>query len=98
MVLPFAYGMIVELYLSYKTCSFSKTNLVEISEWLLKLYGKFEINDSDFTQLLEFMTHDKKNEDGIINFTLISEIGKFEINQTSSKDLIIEALQFYKQL
>jgi 3-dehydroquinate synthase len=42
------------------------------------------------------MTHDKKNEGKRINFTLIPEIGKVEINVDCPKELIIEALLYYK--
>jgi 3-dehydroquinate synthase len=44
------------------------------------------------------MTKDKKNEAGRINFTLIPEIGKVEINIDCSKELIIEALDYYSSL
>jgi 3-dehydroquinate synthase len=44
------------------------------------------------------MTHDKKNEAGRINFTLLSEIGKIEINQNCDSDLISKALVYYANL
>jgi 3-dehydroquinate synthase len=93
-----AYGMIAELYLSVKKCNFPLLDFKELTNWLLKLYGKFEISENDFVQLLELMTHDKKNEEGRINFTLLSETGKIEINQNCDKALIIEALNYYKDL
>jgi 3-dehydroquinate synthase len=43
------------------------------------------------------MTHDKKNTSGIINFTLLSDVGKIEINQTASKEEIYEALDFFRE-
>lgn len=93
-----AYGMIVELFLSVKKCSFPTTDFDELTNWLLKLYGKFEISETDFDALLELMTHDKKNEAGKINFTLLSSVGKIEINQNCEKELIVEALNYYKDL
>ena len=93
-----AYGMIAELFLSVKKCSFPLTDFEELTNWLLKLYGKFEISENDFAALLELMTHDKKNEEGRINFTLLSETGKIEINQNCEKAFIIEALNYYKDL
>jgi len=65
---------------------------------LLEIYGKFEIEESDFEYLYQLMTHDKKNESGRINFTLLPEIGSIEINQNCSKDLIFKALKYYKEL
>jgi 3-dehydroquinate synthase len=43
------------------------------------------------------MTHDKKNESGRINFTLLPEIGKIAINQNCEKKSIFEALTYYKE-
>jgi 3-dehydroquinate synthase len=92
------YGMIAELYLSVKKCGFPEDELIQISSWLLGKYGKFEIRESDFEALFQLMTHDKKNEGSRINFTLIPEIGRAEINQDCSKDLIFEALEYYRNL
>ncbi|MGQ8336421.1 3-dehydroquinate synthase [Sunxiuqinia sp. A32] len=92
------YGMIVELFLSAKMCGLAQTELASISKWLLDVYGKFEIQTADYDALYELMTHDKKNEGSRINFTLIPEIGRVEINQDCSKELIVEALDFYRSL
>lgn len=92
------YGMIAELYLSAKKCGFDKSKLQSIATWLLKRYGKFEIEKGDYEKLYELMTHDKKNEGNRINFTLISEIGQVEINQNCSKELVFKALDYYKNL
>lgn len=90
------YGMIAELYLSAKQCGLRIDKLNSISSWMIDKYGKFEILESDFEALYQLMTHDKKNEGKRINFTLIPEIGKVEINVDCPKELIIEALEFYK--
>lgn len=92
------YGMIVELYLSNKVCGLTDSKLEDISKWLLKTYGKFEIEQANYEALYELMTHDKKNEGSRINFTLIPEIGKVEINQDCPKELIFEALNYYCSL
>ncbi len=93
-----AYGMIAELYLSFKKCNFPRSDFQNLTNWLLKLYGKFHISENDFDSLFELMTHDKKNEAGRINFTLLSEIGKIEINQNCERDLIYESLVNYVNL
>lgn len=93
-----ALGMIAELFLSVNKCGFPVSDFNKITNWLLKIYGKFQITTSDFNQLYEFMTHDKKNELGRINFTLIPEIGKIEINQNCDKKMIFEALKYYRDL
>ena len=41
-----------------------------------------------YERLYGFMQHDKKNNAGVINFTLLKEIGDISINQTTDKDTI----------
>lgn len=93
-----AYGMITELYLSVKKCDFPVTDFERLTAWLLKLYGKFSITENDFDRLYDLMTHDKKNEAGRINFTLLLETGAIEINQHCEKDLVYNALYYFSQL
>ncbi|WP_319229522.1 3-dehydroquinate synthase [Draconibacterium orientale] len=93
-----AYAMIAELFLSVKMCGFPQTDCDELTKWMLDIYGKFEIEESDFDALYQLMTHDKKNESGRINFTLLPKVGEIAINQNCSKDLILEALKYYKSL
>ena len=93
-----AFGMIAELFLSHEKCGFLKENLDELTNWLLKVYGKFEIEESDFNRLYELMIHDKKNELGRINFTLLPEIGKIEINRNCEKELVFEMLRYYRNM
>ena len=92
------YGMIAELYLSAIQCGLEMSELENISKWLISRYGKFEIQPGDYQTLYELMTHDKKNEGKRINFTLIPEIGKVEINVDCSQELIFEALEYYRSL
>ena len=89
--------MIAELFLSVKQCGLGIDELNSISAWMIAKYGKFEIQESDFEALYQLMTHDKKNEGSRINFTLIPEIGKVEINVDCSKELIVDALEYYNR-
>ena len=93
-----AWGMITELFLSVKICGFNEAASRDLTRWLLNIYGNFEISENDFERLFELMTHDKKNESGRINFTLLAEPGKMKINQNCDKDSIFEALNYYKNL
>jgi 3-dehydroquinate synthase len=80
-----AFGMLVELYLSHLNCGFADGTMHDLSEWLLSVYGKFQIETIDYEALYELMGHDKKNEGKRINFTLLSTIGRVEINRNSGK-------------
>lgn len=93
-----AYGLIVELYLSSKKVGFPMDETKRISKWIVETYGRFAISTSDFEPLYLKMTKDKKNEAGRINFTLIPEVGRVEINIDCEKPLILEALEFFRSL
>lgn len=91
-----AWGLIVELYLSHRLCGFPKEKLQKTVRFIHKHYGAFPITCDDYEMLYGIMTHDKKNEDSNINFTLLSDIGNVKINQNADKKLIFEALDFYR--
>ncbi|WP_066632289.1 3-dehydroquinate synthase [Labilibacter marinus] len=93
-----AYGMIAELYLGHKICGFPMDKIKEINNIIENIYGKFDFSETDFDELFYLMTHDKKNEKNQINFTLLEDIGKIQINQTCNKEEIFEALKFYLNL
>ncbi len=91
-----AWGLIAELYLSHRLCGFPKDKLLKTIRFIEKNYGAFPITCDDYEMLYEIMTHDKKNEGDVVNFTLLSDIGNVKINQTTDKKLIFEALDFYR--
>jgi 3-dehydroquinate synthase len=91
-----AWGIISELYLSMKKCGLDKEELERLTGWLLNIYGKFEIGRKDDARLIELMMHDKKNEAGKINFSLISKPGKIIINNECETDLILESLDYFR--
>lgn len=92
-----AAGIISELYLSYKLCGFPKEKLSQVVCYIKEYYPPFVFDCKDYEVLYELMTHDKKNEAGIINFTLLSKIGEFQLNQQVSKEKILESLDFYRE-
>lgn len=92
-----AVGMICEAYISYKVAGLSQAALNEITAFILKTYKHVNPGKTDVKQLIAIMKHDKKNENDMINFSLLSEIGKCEINKTADVAVITEALNFYEQ-
>ncbi len=92
-----AVGIICELYLSYKQAGFPSDTLSQATHYMKQYYPPFPFDCNDYNTLYEFMTHDKKNEGGIINFTLLSNIGEVQINQEVNKELILESLDFYRE-
>lgn len=92
-----AAGLISELYLSYKLCGFPMEKLSQVVYYIKEYYPAFHFDCSDYDTLYELMTHDKKNEGGVINFTLLAGVGEVRINQAVSKEKIIESLDFYRE-
>ena len=91
-----AWGLVSELYLSHIKSGFPKDILWKTTTFIKEHYGKLHFSCKDYEKLYEFMTHDKKNESSdSINFTLLSNIGEININQTVSKEEIFESLDFY---
>lgn len=90
-----AWGLICELYLSSKTLGFPSNILQRYIYFVREAYGVFPISCKDYPELYETMTHDKKNESKTVNFTLLSDIGEIQLNQTADKTTIEEMLDFY---
>jgi 3-dehydroquinate synthase len=92
-----AWGLICELYLSAIKTGFPTDKMHQTVRFIQEHYGKMVITCDDYPTLLELMTHDKKNVAGVINFTLLGDIGDIRINQSATKDEIYEALDFYRE-
>ena len=90
-----AWGLMCELYLSVKKIGFPVDLMERVCRFVIDNYGKLAFGKADYAVLYELMTHDKKNQNGIINFTLLGGIGDIKINQTASKEDIFNMLDFY---
>lgn len=91
-----AWGLIAELYLAHRICGFPKEKVQKTISFIQHNYGSMNISCDGYDRLYEIMQHDKKNIGSTINFTLLSDVGDIQINQTANKDLIFEALDFYR--
>ena len=92
-----AFGLVCELYLSAVKTDFPTDKMRQTVSFIREHYGRMPITCDDYPTLFEFMTHDKKNTAGRINFTLLGGIGDILINQTATKEEIYEALDFYRE-
>lgn len=92
-----AYGMVCELYLSCLKTGFPTDKMRQTVSFIREQYGRMDITCDDYPELIELMTHDKKNTAGQINFTLLGGIGDIRINQTATQQEIEEALDFYRE-
>ena len=92
-----AWGIVCELYLSHLKAGFPKEKMRQTIQFIKENYGAFAFDCKQYDRLYEYMLHDKKNTAGVINFTLLKEIGDISINQTADKDTIFEMFDFYRE-
>jgi len=92
-----AWGLVCELYLSAKRTHFPKDKLHQTLQFIKDNYGVFTFDCKQYDRLYELMTHDKKNTSGQVNFTLLGGIGDIRINQTATREEILEMLDFYRE-
>ena len=92
-----AWGLVCELYLSCKHLNFPHDFMLQTARFIKQHYGVFTFNCKQYDRLYELMTHDKKNENNIINFTLLNDIGDIRINRQATKDDIFDMLDFYRE-
>ena len=92
-----AFGLIGELYMSARKAGFPTERLHQTTRFIRENYAQTEFTCDDYPTLLNLMRHDKKNTSGVINFTLLHDIGDIRINQTATDEEIREALDFIRE-
>ncbi|MCX2574965.1 3-dehydroquinate synthase [Pedobacter sandarakinus] len=93
-----AIGFVCEAALSIKNSTLTKSELKDISEYILSLYPKYDIKEESFDSLLALMQSDKKNEDGNILFSLLETTGKCTFNCRVADSDILSSLAYYNSL
>lgn len=89
-----AWGLVAELYLSAIKTDFPRDKFRQTEQFIRTYYGVAPTSCKDTAELLELMTHDKKNTAGEINFTLLGGIGDIRINQKATEKEIEESLDY----
>ncbi len=90
--------MICELFLSNKKRNFSLKKFLYISEKIINIFEKKNIEEADINKLIKLMLYDKKNISNKINCTLLENIAIPVINNIITDEEIRETLFFYEQL
>jgi 3-dehydroquinate synthase len=93
-----AIGMICEAFLSTKILKMPKAEMEKIQVYLIEVFGKVNIEKDDFEAILDNMTHDKKNENGLVKMSLLNSIGHstYDINVTKADAL--DSLFYYQKI
>jgi 3-dehydroquinate synthase len=92
-----AIGIICESFLSFKTMKLDGDDFEKIIKVITSNFEKY-FSSWNIDELLKIMQNDKKNNNSEINFTLLKKIGKPVIDCNCTSELIIESLDFYKNV
>ncbi len=90
-----AAGMICESHISFQLGLISENELSEIRSLLMEFFGKVSISENHFSDLLNLMLQDKKNQNAKISFSLLNGIGNACFDQFVEESILINALQYY---
>lgn len=92
-----AWGIVCELYLSHIKVGFPLEKMRQTIQFIRQNYGTFSFDCNQYEQLYELMKHDKKNTAGVINFSLLKNIGEVSLNETADKETIFQMFDFYRE-
>ena len=87
--------MILEAYLSTKTCGLSDRELFQIKKVFIDLYGPVEFNENDKSSIIELLKYDKKNSHGLVKYALLEKIGVSKVDVVVTDTMIHEAFSYY---
>ncbi len=93
-----AMGMICEVWLSWRVGLLDRDSYDEITRYLFAMYKPYPLDSTGHHRILELMRNDKKNSEGQFRFTLLSAIGKGEVDVQITAAQIQEALEHYRAL
>ncbi len=88
-----AMGMICSLFLSHLKTGFPEAEKDGTIAYIRSGFSFDLFRDQDFSTLLEFMKHDKKNQDGLFRLTLLKQPGKAVVNVPCNEEEIHSAYQ-----
>lgn len=92
-----AIGIICETYISVKMNGLNEIQANSIYKYIRFLFIHYPIDSQIIPYLLDIIKQDKKNKNGRLNFTLLTEIGKSVIDIDCDDKLITESIEFYSK-
>lgn len=90
-----AFGMMIESMIAHQLKRLNKKELNEICGYIDRIYPKVKLTAETKKLLLEYIFHDKKNEDGKLNFALPHSIGAYKLQTGITEEQIREAIAMY---
>ncbi|MFA8299674.1 MAG: 3-dehydroquinate synthase [Hyphomicrobiales bacterium] len=93
-----AIGIICESYISYKLGLMEKKLLDQISLNIISYFSKMTLSENIEEQIIPLILQDKKNINGAILFCLLKDIGNIAMDIEVDGNLILESVNFYKNI
>ncbi len=90
-------GMICETFLSVNLHKIDTFQANEICSYLFLNFKTYPFPKKDIHIILEIMKQDKKNKEGMLNFTLLRDIGEATFNNYVDVKQITKSLEYYLQ-
>ncbi len=90
-----AAGMICAAYLSHKKTGLMAPDMEAITTYLTDGFPVYSVYTLSMPAVMELIIHDKKRQNGQLQFTLISKPGNPVINISCDQEEILEALGFF---
>ena len=90
-----AIGMVAEASIAEKKKFINEQELEQIKTYIISIYGKVEIFDFDLENILPLTLQDKKNENKVIQCSLLEKVGKANYNIPVTIKEIREAIKYY---
>lgn len=89
-------GIILEGFLANKLGKLSISDLNEVSNYLISVFGKFDL--PPIHEIMPLMLQDKKNVGNEISFSLLDGVGKCSFDELIDLKWIDESFQYYQNL
>lgn len=92
-----AWGLVCELYLSCTLRQFPESVMRQCVKFIRDYYGTFDFECKVYDHLYDLMRHDKKNQAGVINFTLLNGVGDIALDCHATQNDVYEAFDFLRE-
>ncbi len=91
-----AAGLVAEAFIAVQKGLLTRPELVQITDYILNVFGKLTLEESTLPALALLCQQDKKNKGKQILSALLQGIGKAQWDVEVSLNEIVEALQYYR--
>lgn len=90
-----AAGMIMESYISFEKKMLDEKSFLDIEEFLFTVYGRVQIDEIDFENIIALTQQDKKNKGKIVRASILDGIGSCQFDISLSKNDMMRAIKYY---